>query len=200
MEVEVVGIGLPNVSIDDNERFARTVDTRHTTQAHGGAATKVTGVGNDVKTGNTTLQGFIDGGDGKTIEFLHVDALAGRRDFVERNLQACAFGAATGGDGDLADLRGIDHCHFIVCTVEVEGLRLISDEGDADTVLDVLHAEGEVSVDVGDGRCDDTVGGIDLNDVGHDDGSEVVADGSADDIARLLPPCIQAEEAQGTRN
>ena len=77
-EVEVVGVRLPHVAVDDDEGLAGTVDRRHTTQAHGGAGAQVTRIGHDVKTGNTTLQGLVDGGHRQALELRHRDALLGR--------------------------------------------------------------------------------------------------------------------------
>ena len=74
--------------------------------------------------------------------------------------------------------------------VEAERLCLVADEGDAQLVLHVFHTEREVTVDIGDGRCDDTIGGIDFNDVRHHNRAEVIDDGTADDIACLLGKCI----------
>ena len=41
-EVEVVDVGLPHVTVDHDQRLTRTVDTRHTAQAHRRARTQVT--------------------------------------------------------------------------------------------------------------------------------------------------------------
>ena len=187
-EVEVLGAAtrLPDVTVDDDKRLAASVDTRHTTQTHRSTRTQVTRVGHDVKTGDTSLQGFVDRRDGQSLEFLHVDGLTGGGYFLLRNGKATALSTFPGGDGHLLDLGGVFQLHNEFRLVKRKGHRFVSHIRDTQFVLRILQLEREVTAHVCLSGGHDTVGSIKLHHIGQHHRAEVVGHRSADDVAGLL--------------
>ena len=185
-DVEVRLVALPDVAIDDDEGFAGTIDTRHTTQAHRRARTQVTAVGHDVQTGDTTLQGLVYGGDGQTLKLLRRDGLTSGGDFLLRHSQARALGAALGHDLDGLERRLVLHVYTIGGAFDRQYLRGVAHVRDLQFVLRILNLEREVTVHVGRSGGNDTVGGVNLHHVGHHHRAELVGHCTADDVASLL--------------
>ena len=75
LRVEVSSIVLKDLVIDNNQRLGTTTQRRDTTQTHRSTGTKVTRVGNDIQTGDLTLQGLIGRGKGHTFHLSHIHGL-----------------------------------------------------------------------------------------------------------------------------
>ena len=64
-----------HVAIHNDERFCIAINGRNATQTHCCSTTKVTRVHNNIKTGNTSLQRFVNRGKVKSLKLRHLQAL-----------------------------------------------------------------------------------------------------------------------------
>ena len=141
VEVGVSVVG-PNVTVDHDERVGVTVDGGNTTETHGGTGTEVTRVGNDVETCDTTLEGFVNRSHTDTFELLHIDGLAGYRNFSDRNLQTRSLCLTNRLDGYFLELRVALQDNLAECSLgDGQVDCLATDVGDSDFVLRIHNLE-----------------------------------------------------------
>ena len=171
-----------DVVVNDDKGLCVTVQGAGTTQTHGCTCTCVTGVGNNVQTGNLTLQGLVDRGEGQTVEVGHIEFLHGTGELAFRDVKTCCRGQFLG-----LDLYGLHHLG-IVLHVDLEhclagsgdGNCLITDIGDDKVALVVLQGHGEVTVEVGYRSIQDTVVLVNLLNIGTDNNIDIVRYGTGD--------------------
>ena len=105
-QVEVIAaVVFEDVSVDHNQRFLATVDGSHTTKAHAGTGTKVTGVGDDVQTCDLSLKSIGSSFKGETFHLVHVKRLLSGGDFSFRNDET--VGSCLSRHRHLCVLKGI---------------------------------------------------------------------------------------------
>ena len=167
--------------VKDNQGLCVTIDSGGTAQTHGGTRTEVTRVGHDVETGNLTLQGLIDGLEGKSFHIVHLEVLDCTSVLTGRNLQACCGCHLLAGDSHLCHGFGVIDKRNFEHTLAASNLLaelLVANIGNLQRIVGVLDIHGKVTVHISDSLADNTVVLIYLLDVGTDDYIYIVRNGT----------------------
>ena len=176
-EVEVLTIGhLEDVVVHYNQRFLITIDGRGSTQTHLSSRTKVTRVEHNVKTGNLSLQGFIDRGEGETFHLTHLKGLLGYRNLTLQDIKTTRVGSWLCLNDNLLDKILILHDYIELGAItNFQDLILETYVGNLQLVLVTLHNHGEVTIKVSRGMVDKTAVFIHLNHINHHQWSHSIA-------------------------
>ena len=170
-------LSFKRITIDNNQRFLRTIDGTHTTKAHRCSRSQVTRVGNNVQTCDFPLQSFTCSGERQALLAIHIECLRRRRHFFGRNLQTIRVYTTLAHNIHLRE--GIAVMQFdskrSTSTNSLKTSCLIADVRNFKSVIRVLNRHGEVTVRVGLCLRDHTVAFILLHDVSHNDGTICLA-------------------------
>ena len=166
--VEIAHVDIPRIAVhhDQRIRVGQRTDRGSTTQAHRRTGTQVTRNRHDIQTGDTTLQGFVDGVHTQTFKLLGRNGLRGKRDFAFRDSQTATVQSALGHHRHFFQIGFRLQRNLIFLAVNRQGLRLAAYVAETDFVFRITDGHREVTIDVGHRCLDDTPGAVDLADRG----------------------------------
>ena len=134
------------------------MDGGNTTQTDGGTCTKVTRVGNDVKTCDTSLKGLIDRSHGYTFKFLHINRLRCGGNLIHWNGETCALTPSNRcHDNVLNDRVALQDNLSKSSLVDRQFHGLATNVRDSNLIFRILNGKREVTVDIGSTMGDDTI-------------------------------------------
>ena len=167
----------------------------NTTQTDGCTSTKVTRVGNDIKTCDTSLKGFINRCDTDTFKLFHVDGLRCCGNLIHRDGKTCALAFSYSRDSDFLDSRiALEDNLSESPLIDGQFDGLTTNVRNTDFILRILYCKREVTVDIGSSMSDNTIVVVNFHHVTHHQRVEIIPYLTADNVARFhLRTCLNAE-------